>query len=165
MAGCASKCSRGSHRALTQSLRIRDARHPANSVVWCPASHLVGAPRRRTRLLGVAGKKLAPIGERRSSSARSRPFSPPSRSRADRRARPAVLRSVAFSSASGGGRFVAQPALSRRSAAIRKCVVAGNFAGPGMRAYARSRTCVQRGRPGCSPERRKPDGPTASGPR
>lgn len=39
-----------------ESLRIRDGRHPANSVVWCPASHLVGAPRRWTRLLGVAGR-------------------------------------------------------------------------------------------------------------
>ena len=38
------------------SLRISDSRHPANSVVWCPASHLVGAPRRWTRLLGVAGR-------------------------------------------------------------------------------------------------------------
>ncbi len=39
-----------------ESLRIRDARDPANSVAWCPASHLVGAPRRWTRLLGVAGR-------------------------------------------------------------------------------------------------------------
>ena len=39
-----------------ESLRIRDTRDPANSVVWCPASHLVGAPRRWTRLLGVAGR-------------------------------------------------------------------------------------------------------------
>jgi hypothetical protein len=39
-----------------ESLRVRDARDPANSVVWCPASHLVGAPRRWTRLLGVAGR-------------------------------------------------------------------------------------------------------------
>jgi hypothetical protein len=37
-------------------LRTRDARDPANSVVWCPASHLVGAPRPWTRLLGVAGR-------------------------------------------------------------------------------------------------------------
>ncbi|MDI2073890.1 hypothetical protein ABIF68_003673 [Bradyrhizobium japonicum] len=37
------------------SLRISDSRDPASSVVWCPASHLVGAPRRWTRLLGVAG--------------------------------------------------------------------------------------------------------------
>src|SRR5258708_1958169 len=32
-------------------LRTRDSRDPANSVVWCPASHLVGAPRPWTRLL------------------------------------------------------------------------------------------------------------------
>lgn len=38
------------------SLRIRDSRHPANSVVWCPASHLIGTPRRWMRLLGVAGR-------------------------------------------------------------------------------------------------------------
>jgi hypothetical protein len=38
------------------SLRIRDGRDPANSVVWCPASHLIGAPRRWTRLLGLAGR-------------------------------------------------------------------------------------------------------------
>lgn len=39
-----------------ESLRIRDDRDPANSIVWCPASHLVGAPRPWTRLLGVAGR-------------------------------------------------------------------------------------------------------------
>ncbi|MDB5603428.1 MAG: nuclease family protein [Bradyrhizobium sp.] len=39
-----------------ESLRIRDAYDPANSVVWCPASHLVGAPRPWRRLLGVAGR-------------------------------------------------------------------------------------------------------------
>lgn len=39
-----------------ESLRVRDDRHPANSVVWCPASHMVGAPRRWMRLLGVAGR-------------------------------------------------------------------------------------------------------------
>jgi hypothetical protein len=39
-----------------ESLRVRDERHPANSVVWCPASHLVGAPRRWMRLLGVTGR-------------------------------------------------------------------------------------------------------------
>ena len=39
-----------------ESLRVRDDRHPANSVVWCPASHLVAAPRRWMRLLGVAGR-------------------------------------------------------------------------------------------------------------
>jgi hypothetical protein len=39
-----------------ESLRVRDDRHPANSVVWCPASHLTGAPRRWMRLLGVAGR-------------------------------------------------------------------------------------------------------------
>jgi len=38
------------------SLRIRDSRHPGNSVVWCPASHLIGTPRRWMRLLGVAGR-------------------------------------------------------------------------------------------------------------
>lgn len=38
------------------SLRIRDSRHPANSIAWCPASHLIGAPRRWMRLLGVAGR-------------------------------------------------------------------------------------------------------------
>jgi hypothetical protein len=39
-----------------ESLRISDARDPANSVVWCPASHLVGAPRPWMRLLGVVGR-------------------------------------------------------------------------------------------------------------
>jgi hypothetical protein len=39
-----------------ESLRIRDARDPANSVVWSPASHLVGMPRPWMRLLGVAGR-------------------------------------------------------------------------------------------------------------
>jgi hypothetical protein len=39
-----------------ESLRIRDVRDPANSVAWCPASHLIGAPRLWTRLLGVAGR-------------------------------------------------------------------------------------------------------------
>ena len=39
-----------------QDLRIRDERDPGNSVVWCPASHLVGAPRRWIRLLGLNGR-------------------------------------------------------------------------------------------------------------
>jgi PD-(D/E)XK nuclease superfamily len=39
-----------------QSLRIRDERDPGNSIVWCPASHLAGAPRPRIRLLGLGGR-------------------------------------------------------------------------------------------------------------
>lgn len=39
-----------------KDLRIRDERDPGNSVVWCPASHLVGAPRRWIRLLGLNGR-------------------------------------------------------------------------------------------------------------
>jgi hypothetical protein len=36
-----------------QGLRVGDPRDPGNSIVWAPASHLVGAPRRFVRLLGL----------------------------------------------------------------------------------------------------------------
>jgi PD-(D/E)XK nuclease superfamily len=39
-----------------QSLRVRDERDPGNSVVWAPASHLIAAPRRWVRLLGLDGR-------------------------------------------------------------------------------------------------------------
>jgi hypothetical protein len=39
-----------------QSLRVRDQREPGNSIVWAPASHLIGAPRRFVRLLGLDGR-------------------------------------------------------------------------------------------------------------
>jgi hypothetical protein len=39
-----------------QSLRVRDQRDPGNSIVWGPASHLVGAPRPFVRLLGLDGR-------------------------------------------------------------------------------------------------------------
>jgi hypothetical protein len=39
-----------------ESLRVRDERDPGNSVVWAPASHLIAAPRRWARLLGLAGR-------------------------------------------------------------------------------------------------------------
>jgi RecB family exonuclease len=39
-----------------QTLRIRDARDPGNSIVWGPASHLVGAPRRFMRMVGLDGR-------------------------------------------------------------------------------------------------------------
>jgi len=39
-----------------QALRVRDGRDPANSVVWCPASHLAGSPRPFTRLLGLTSR-------------------------------------------------------------------------------------------------------------
>jgi PD-(D/E)XK nuclease superfamily len=39
-----------------QSLRVRDERDPGNSIVWAPASHLVGAARRWVRLLGLDGR-------------------------------------------------------------------------------------------------------------
>jgi hypothetical protein len=39
-----------------QSLRVRDERDPGNSMLWGPASHLIGSPRRWVRLLGVDGR-------------------------------------------------------------------------------------------------------------
>jgi hypothetical protein len=39
-----------------QALRVRDARDPDNSVVWCPASHLAASPRPFTRLLGLTSR-------------------------------------------------------------------------------------------------------------
>ena len=39
-----------------QSLRVRDDRDPGNSIVWAPATHLVGAPRPYVRLLGLVGR-------------------------------------------------------------------------------------------------------------
>lgn len=39
-----------------QSLRVRDERDPGNSVAWAPASHLISAPRRWVRLLGLDGR-------------------------------------------------------------------------------------------------------------
>jgi hypothetical protein len=39
-----------------QSLRVRDERDRGNSVVWAPASHIVAAPRRWARLLGLDGR-------------------------------------------------------------------------------------------------------------
>ena len=43
--------------ALTlQTLRVPDERDPANSVVWCPASHLISRPRPFVRLLGLSGR-------------------------------------------------------------------------------------------------------------
>lgn len=36
-----------------QALKVSDATDPCSSVVWCPAGHLLGAPRRYVRLLGV----------------------------------------------------------------------------------------------------------------
>jgi hypothetical protein len=39
-----------------QAMRVRDARDPANSVVWCPASHLAASPRPFTRLLGLTSR-------------------------------------------------------------------------------------------------------------
>ncbi|URK86337.1 PD-(D/E)XK nuclease family protein (plasmid) [Rhizobium sp. RCAM05350] len=39
-----------------QSLRVADQREPANSVVWCPASHLVSCPRPFTRLFGFTSR-------------------------------------------------------------------------------------------------------------
>lgn len=35
------------------ALRIPDGADPGNSVVWCPAAHLAGAPRRFVRLIGL----------------------------------------------------------------------------------------------------------------
>ncbi|WP_082766202.1 PD-(D/E)XK nuclease family protein [Paramesorhizobium deserti] len=35
------------------ALRIPDGAEPGNSVVWCPAAHLAGAPRRFVRLIGL----------------------------------------------------------------------------------------------------------------
>ncbi|PPQ19412.1 hypothetical protein CV770_10420 [Bradyrhizobium sp. AC87j1] len=39
-----------------QALRVRDGRDPANSVVWCPASHLAASPRPFVRLLGMTNR-------------------------------------------------------------------------------------------------------------
>lgn len=39
-----------------QALRVRDGQDPANSVVWCPASHLAASPRPFVRLLGLANR-------------------------------------------------------------------------------------------------------------
>lgn len=39
-----------------QALRVRDGRDPANSVVWCPASHLAASPRSFVRLLGLTNR-------------------------------------------------------------------------------------------------------------
>jgi len=39
-----------------QELRLPDGRDPGSSVAWCPVSHLVGAPRRWVRLLGLTGR-------------------------------------------------------------------------------------------------------------
>ena len=39
-----------------QELHLPDGRDPGSSVVWCPASHLVGAPRRWVRLLGLTSR-------------------------------------------------------------------------------------------------------------
>jgi hypothetical protein len=39
-----------------QELRVSDTKDPGNCVVWCPASHLVGAQRHWTRLLGMTGR-------------------------------------------------------------------------------------------------------------
>jgi hypothetical protein len=39
-----------------QALRVADGRDPANSVVWCPASHLAASPRPFTRLLGLTSR-------------------------------------------------------------------------------------------------------------
>jgi len=45
-----------------QDLRVPDARDPGNSVVWCPANHLAGAPRPCVRLLGLTSRSW-PRGE------------------------------------------------------------------------------------------------------
>jgi RecB family exonuclease len=39
-----------------QDLRLPDGRDPGASVVWCPASHLAGAPRPWVRLLGLTSR-------------------------------------------------------------------------------------------------------------
>ena len=39
-----------------QALRVSDGRDPANSAVWCPASHLAASPRPFTRLLGLTSR-------------------------------------------------------------------------------------------------------------
>jgi hypothetical protein len=39
-----------------QALKVTDGRDPANSVVWCPASHLAASPRPFTRLLGLTSR-------------------------------------------------------------------------------------------------------------
>jgi RecB family exonuclease len=39
-----------------RALRVSDGRDPANSVVWCPASHLAASPRPFTRLLGLTSR-------------------------------------------------------------------------------------------------------------
>jgi hypothetical protein len=39
-----------------QELRLPDGRDPGSSAVWCPVSHLVSAPRRWVRLLGLTSR-------------------------------------------------------------------------------------------------------------
>jgi len=39
-----------------QTLKVTDGRDPANSVVWCPASHLAASPRPFSRLLGLTSR-------------------------------------------------------------------------------------------------------------
>jgi hypothetical protein len=39
-----------------QNLRVYDQRDPGHSIVWAPASHVIGAPRRFVRLLGLDGR-------------------------------------------------------------------------------------------------------------
>jgi hypothetical protein len=39
-----------------QTLRVSDPRDPGNSVVWAPAAHVISAPRRYVRLLGLDGR-------------------------------------------------------------------------------------------------------------
>jgi len=39
-----------------KELRVEDGRDPGNSVIWCPASHLAGAPRPWVRLLGMTSR-------------------------------------------------------------------------------------------------------------
>jgi hypothetical protein len=39
-----------------QTLRVLDQRDPGNSIAWAPASHVVSAPRRFVRLLGLDGR-------------------------------------------------------------------------------------------------------------
>lgn len=45
-----------------QALRVRDGRDPANSVVWCPASHLAASPRPFVRLLGLTNRSWPRFG-------------------------------------------------------------------------------------------------------
>jgi hypothetical protein len=43
-----------------QELRLPDGRDPGACAVWCPASHLVAAPRRFVRLLHMTTRSWAP---------------------------------------------------------------------------------------------------------